>query len=265
MLTGRAPFRVAVPEDPSFAMLVREGTYKWPRILSKSARGLLVSILCVDPDRRPSTDDILKSEWCSMASSYDTPWFACQGPVERPLSAKSQKSAPPSKRRKTAGASGGGAVWTGDDISAPAASSEDIERTNSAESYVSEGKDDEKEEGAAGTATTDESIFMVGSVIHPLGWGGIPGGPSTVDVCVGRIEAVLSAHFGEKNKRGDGGDGRGSDDTHVGIRGSIVFVGNLTTAMAVTVVPETKETVRICQRVSSLIVLRVHGRDRLEK
>jgi hypothetical protein len=175
-------------------------------------------------------------------------------------------------------------VWTGDDISAPAASSkdrlEDTERTNSAESYVSEGKDDEKGGGAAGTATTDESIFMVGSVIHPLGWGGIPGGPSTVDVCIGRIEAVLSAHFGGKNQRcggdggGDGGDGGSSDDIHVGIRGSIVFVGNLTTAMAVTVVPETTETVRICQRVSSLIVLLysvvivcvacTRGRDRLE-
>lgn len=66
LLTGRAPFRVALPEDKSFAKLLRYGTYPWPTTLSQPARDLLWSILRVDPNGRPSIDDILNSEWCQL-------------------------------------------------------------------------------------------------------------------------------------------------------------------------------------------------------
>jgi serine/threonine protein kinase len=66
LLTGRSPFRVALPEDKSFAKLLRYGTYPWPTTLSQPARDLLWSILRVDPNGRPSIDDILNSEWCQL-------------------------------------------------------------------------------------------------------------------------------------------------------------------------------------------------------
>ena len=280
MLTGRAPFRVAVPEDPSFARLVIEGAYPFPRTLSQSARDLLGYLLSVDPAGRPAAEDILKSEWCSLTAAYDTPWFACQGPVERPLLSSSRPpsrpSASSSKRRKTEDGSVGGA---GGAEGGGAEQSSFIEpEGKEAPRSASESTSSDGGVGGGLTPVTsdEEEIFMVGSVIHPLGWGGIPGGPSTVDVCIGRIEAVLSAHFGEQNKRrstsgaggseggsaggsegGGGGASGGGEDgdevIHVGIRGSVVFVGNMRTAMAVTVVAETKETVRICQRVSKRV------------
>ena len=288
MLTGRAPFRVAVPEDPSFARLVIEGAYPFPRTLSQSARDLLGSLLSVDPAGRPAADDILKSEWCSMTAVYDTPWFACQGPVERPLLSSSR----PSKRHKTEEDStvdgAGGTEGGGAEQSSFIETSEGKEATRAASEPNSDGGAGPIVVGGSAPVTSDEEeVFMVGSVIHPLGWGGIPGGPSTVDVCIGRIEAVLSAHFGEQNKRrstsggggpeggsarssaggsagggggASGGRENGDEVIHVGIRGSVVFVGNMRTAMAVTVVAETKETVRICQQVSKRRERHVHCR-----
>ena len=68
MLTGRAPFRVADPVDPSFAVLLRDGFYPWPNTFSHPAQHLLHAVLCVDPAGRPSVADILNSEWCNILS-----------------------------------------------------------------------------------------------------------------------------------------------------------------------------------------------------
>ena len=64
MLRGKVPFKLAVPEDPAFATMVKSGSFPWPRDISKPARDLLSSIVRVNASDRPTADDILNSEWC---------------------------------------------------------------------------------------------------------------------------------------------------------------------------------------------------------
>ena len=102
---------------------------------------------------------------------------------------------------------------------------------------------------------------MLGALVHPLGWGGIPGAPAMAGECLTRVEAVLGAYFaarvgvigGDAPRGGKGvGFAAGNEEhdkaVHVGKRGDVVFVGSLKVAVAVTVVPETESTVRICIR-----------------
>ena len=90
---------------------------------------------------------------------------------------------------------------------------------------------------------------MLGALVHPLGWGGIPGAPAMAGECLTRVEAVLGAYFaarvgvigGDAPRGGKGvGLAAGNEEhdkaVHVGKRGDVVFVGSLKVAVAVTVV-----------------------------
>jgi serine/threonine protein kinase len=74
MLMGRAPFRLAVPADPSFALLAKSSASlsssspssssslpppAWPMVLSSAAQNLLTYILRIDPVRSTSADSVL--------------------------------------------------------------------------------------------------------------------------------------------------------------------------------------------------------------
>ena len=71
LLTGKMPFHGAFEED--LFRKISQCKYKWPDFLqdekgketeiSSSAKNLVRKIFTVDPNRRPTADQILQNEW----------------------------------------------------------------------------------------------------------------------------------------------------------------------------------------------------------